>query len=360
MDCRRSVARSWVAMAALTHGPMVSSIKSIRIPIISQVGAELDIFANELSFDGQFGDTAEFIAAFSRLIAMRKSAAKFGFEVHCSHCLLEIEPVPGVSMYEAINRLSKDKKRNAMIWLTSGSSFLEECCHRDPGDYLECRGDVVTDSAVGVAAFRKLHGRDSGLISATTLNWDYDPVIVTWRRASEELDDPTVELSNWRDNESLERALRRLASPAQSWNDLKLKSITRFERLSFAEDSFDSLINGTPFVDSAAKRILVLFDILDQFAGAFNDQGKLTPEGQKLYKDYFTGDQAYFSDSSRTEKRNFRRELTFPHPADRNTRQQFTWHGKINHPVMRFHFSWPVRHGAPVYIVYVGPKLTKT
>lgn len=339
---------------------MDSSIKSIRIPIISPVGVELDIFANELSFDRRFHDTADFIAAFSRIMAMRAIAARFGFKVHCSRRLLEIEPVQGVSMYKALNRLSKDKKLSAKLWLDREGPFLEDIRRHDSDDYLECGDDVVTDFSVGEAAFRKLNGLDSGLISAKTKNWDYHPVIVTWRRASEELDDPTVEISNWRDIESLERALKNLESPVQSWNDLKLKSLTCFEHLSFAENSFDFLINGPPFSRSAANRMLVLFTILDRFANEFTDDGARTPEGHKLYQDYFTGDQAYFSDSSRTEKRNFRRELTFVHPADRNTRQQFTWHGKINHPVMRFHFSWPVRHREPVYVVYVGPKLTKT
>ena len=335
------------------------SIKSKKIPIILQVGAELDIFANDLSFDRQFVSTADFIAAFSRIMEMRVNAGKFDFAVHCSRRFLEIEPVPGVSMHEALNRLSRDQKKSAMIWLTRGGPFLEDFRRHDSNEYFECNDEVVTDSVVGEAAFRKLNGLDSGLISAETEDWDYHPVIVIWRRASEELDDPTVELSNWRNIESLESALQGLASPVQSWNDLKLKSITRFERLSFAEDSFDFLINGTPFVYSAANRMLALFAILDQFAGEFYDDGVRTPEGHKLYQDYFTGDRARFSDSSETEKRNFRRELTFSHPADRNTRQLFTWHGKVNHPVMRFHFSWPVRHGEPVYVVYVGPKLTK-
>ena len=26
---------------------------------------------------------------------------------------------------------------------------------------------------------------------------------------------------------------------------------------------------------------------------------------------------------------------------------------------LRLHFSWPVRAGEPVYVVYAGPKLTK-
>ena len=283
---------------------MVFSIKSKKIPIILQVGVELDIFANDLSFDRRFVGTADFIAAFSRIMKMKVTAKKFDFEVYYSRRFLEIEPVQGVSMHEALNGLSRDQIKSAKVWLTRVGPFLEDFRRHDSNEYFECNDEVVTDSVVGEAAFRKINGLDSGLISAETRDWNYHPVTVIWRQASEELDDPTVELSNWRDIESLENALQGLASPVQSWNDLKLRSITRFERLSFAEDSFDFLINGTPFVYSAANQMLALFTILDQFAGEFYDDGARTTEGHKLHQDYFTGDRARFSDSSETKKRN--------------------------------------------------------
>ena len=286
-------------------------------------------------------------------------AEKFGFNVHCSRYLLETTPMPGESMRSALNRLSKDEKRNAMIWLTRGGPFLEDFRRHDSDTYLECRDDIVTDSTVGEAAFRKFNDIDSCLISARPSDWNYDPVVVVWRRESEGLDNRVVELPNWRDSGSLEIALRGLANSVQSWNDLKLISVKRFKHLSFADDSFNFLDNGMPFVESAAKRMLVLFGILDRFADAFNENGTRTTEGHQLYRDYFTGDRALFSDSSATEKRSFKKELMFLHPADRSTRRPFTWHGKVNNPVMRFHFSWPIRHREPVYIVYVGPKLTR-
>ena len=35
------------------------------------------------------------------------------------------------------------------------------------------------------------------------------------------------------------------------------------------------------------------------------------------------------------------------------------WHGKVKSPQYRIHFSWPTTATTPIYIVYVGPKLTK-
>ena len=68
-----------------------------------------------------------------------------------------------------------------------------------------------------------------------------------------------------------------------------------------------------------------------------------------------------FSDSSdkETRKRRFREALTFPHPGERGSSLFCPWHGKVRHMTLRLHFSWPVRAGRPVYVVYAGPKLTK-
>ena len=35
------------------------------------------------------------------------------------------------------------------------------------------------------------------------------------------------------------------------------------------------------------------------------------------------------------------------------------WHGKIKTPQYRIHFSYPIEKGAPLYIAYIGEKLTK-
>lgn len=35
------------------------------------------------------------------------------------------------------------------------------------------------------------------------------------------------------------------------------------------------------------------------------------------------------------------------------------WHGKISTSYYRIHFSYPITHDEPLYIAYIGPKLTK-
>ena len=322
----------------------------------------MDLLANDLSIRGQFHDTVSFRDAFARLMAMHAVARRFGREVHCHRMLLTVEPIPGVPMQRALQRLSMDEMRSAMRWLTHGGPFWDDGDLRRHGadDYLECQGEWVTDHAVGEAAYRTLHDMECALVSLVPSDWDFSPVEVMWRRADEGLDDRTVAVENWRDAEALERRLRDTSPPIRSWGDLRRVSTSRFGSLTFARDCFDSL-EGTPFVKSAGDRLLVLLDILDRFARAFDADGARTPKGHRIYRDHFTGigDQGLFSDSSDTEKRRFRRELTFPHPDDPGKSLSCTWHGKVRHPALRLHFSWPIRRGKPVYVVYAGPKITK-
>ena len=181
---------------------------------------------------------------------------------------------------------------------------------------------------------------------------------VVWRREAENLEDRRAEVDNWRDADALEDGLRDSTPPVRSWNALREASENRFENLTFAANCFEPL-DGIPFAKSVADQFIVRLDILNRLAGAFDADGARTTDGQWIYQNHFTGDKALFSDSSDTEKRQFRRELTFPHPDSSGKSLFCPWHGKVSHMVLRLHFSWPIRAGERVYVVYAGPKITK-
>lgn len=114
--------------------------------------------------------------------------------------------------------------------------------------------------------------------------------------------------------------------------------------------------------------MVVLFDVLNRMKQCFDDEGGRTVEGHRLYRDFFTGKKgdggrgAAFSDSSDGEKQAFASELTFPNPADPADPADSlfcTWHGKVQTPQLRVHFSHPIRNEDPLYVVYVGPKITR-
>ena len=319
----------------------------------------MELFANDLSIHQQFHDTSSFREALQGLMAMRNTARHFGREVHCHRALLISEPLPGEAMPQALGRLRESERRAAMRWLTSGGPFWDDERHHSGDEWMECQEEVVTDSAVGEAAYRKLHSIESGLVSITPSAWNFSPVQVIWKREDEGTEDRNTTLDNWWDAASLEKRLQNAAPPVRSWEDLRNISTHRFSSLTFSMDCFEPLV-PVPFKKSSMESILNLLNTLDQFACAFDATGKRTSEGQRIYQDFFTGGKnAALSDSTDREKSKFSDKLTFTHPKDPEKSLFCPWHGKERHNVLRLHFSWPVRFREPVYVVYVGPKITK-
>ena len=220
---------------------------------------------------------------------------------------------------------------------------------------MECRGQIVTDTAIAEAAHAVLHERSCGLVTATPSEWMVSPLAVDWKINGV---DRTASVNNYWTAERLEQDLEAAPEPVQTWAELRQNATVRFENLTFSGDSFAPL-TGHPFSRAAARSILALLGTLHDLKACFNERGERTAEGHRIYQEHFTGDNARFSDSSATEKAAFRAQLTFPHP-DRDGEVLFcTWHGKVKSHQLRIHFSWPVRANEPLYVVYVGPKITR-
>lgn len=319
----------------------------------------MELFTNDRSLHLQFHDLATFRIAVGRLGAMRDVALRFGRNVYCHRMLLNVEPIRGMQMQQAVGRLGVNQRRALMTWLKAFGPFWDDLRSHCADDYLECNGEIVTDTGVGEAAHRSLQGVECALISAIPSEWNYSPVEVTWHQEVEGRDSfRNAVLDNWRDHTDLLDRLRGLPPLIRSWVELGDSSRTRYQNLKFADRCFEPL-NGVPFSRSAADRIIVLLSYLNQLASEFDAGGSRTSEGHRIYQSYFTGDNALFSDSSDTEKHRFLRELTFPHPDRPHETLFCAWHGKVPQLTLRLHFSWPIRADEPVYVVYAGPKITK-
>ena len=133
----------------------------------------MELFANEMSIHRQFHDLPTFHGALERLMGMRGVAHRFGRNVYCHRPLADAEPIPGIRMQQAVQRLADNERRALMIWLTSGGPFWDDLRRHDPNDWLECRDEIVTDTAVGEAAYRTLLGAECALISAVPSDWNY-------------------------------------------------------------------------------------------------------------------------------------------------------------------------------------------
>ena len=319
------------------------------------MGLTVNLLANDLSIHGQFRDRHTFRDALRRLMAIRNVAKRYGREVHCHRNMASVEIMPKVYMQQAIQKLSINERRGVMQWITQQGPFWEDERDHGPDDWLECDGEVVTDTAVGEAAYRCWNGIATHLVSLLPSSWDFSPAVVKWRRAAAE--DRQIEVVNYRAADELENALRVAPVESASWEALANEAGIRHTHLTFSKNCFDPL-DGHPFARTVAQNILRRLEILERLKCCFDAEGKRTRAGHELYQKHFTGKRAWFSDSSDTEKSVFRKGLTFPHPN--GGKPLFCpWHGKVRGALpIRIHFSWPVTADKPLYVVYVGPKIT--
>ena len=317
----------------------------------------MELLTNDLSIDGQFHDLGAFRVALRRVMNIRNRAQKYGRELHCHRNISNAQVTRSMSLPQAIRSLTRDEQRSVMQWLTRRGPFWEDERLHGEDDWLECRGEVVTDTAIGEAAYRCLNRTETSLVSLIPSSWEFSPALVEWHKSDEKLE--RIEVVNYWDVNTLETALRAAPLQITSWEMLADISKARCTELIFSLDCFNPL-KGYPIVPKAIQDILNRLEVLNQLKICFDTEGKRTNEGHRLYQKYFTGDQAWFSDSSATEKNKLRQKLTFSHPTRVGESLFCPWHGKVNfHPPLRIHFSWPVTAVDPLYIVYVGPKLTR-
>ena len=284
---------------------------------------------------------------------MRNIARGYGRDLHCHRNTVNRQINPSTSVFQALQTFTRDQKRALLTWLTQQGPFWEDMPVHDPNDWLELGDEIVTDTAVGEAAYCSSTGIDRRLMSLTPSTWEYSPILVTMLGEASTV----IKVGNYWAVPELEVALSEAEPPITSWSQLESVSISRYHRLKFSVDAFRPLI-GLPFSPTAAEYIKSRLHTLNDVMGCRDESGNFTPEAKPILDTHLTRGSAQFSDSSVQEKRDFRNELTFPHPEVSGETLACTWHGKIKPLLIRIHFRWPVPEGENLYVVYVGRKIT--
>ena len=325
-------------------------------------GRKVELLVNDLSLHGQFLDLASFRDAILRLMNIREIARRFGRELHCHKGMTQACVTAASMMQQAVQVLTYNERRAFLSWITQNGPFWEDTREHGAGDWLEWDENIVTDTAVGEAAWCCLHGIKRDLVSLTPSNWQFSPVLVDW--ISDSSPKKSIEVVNHWDSAALEAILQLAPIPLASWVQLEVFAKAQNPLLTFSQDAFTPL-NGHPFVSGAAHRLLFVLRTLNRYKSCFDANGQRTPEGNQIYQNFFTGAKgdggrgAIFTDSSDDEKVKFKNLMTFNHPDNAGKTLFCPWHGKVQTPQSRVHFSMPVRANEPLYVVYVGPKLTK-
>jgi hypothetical protein len=323
--------------------------------------SELNLLINERSLHRQFNTLSDFAMSIDIIMKMRGLAHQYGKDFYCYRGLARAQVTSQHSMQQAVQSLELNGRRAVMSWLNNQGPFWDDERVHNADDYF-CQGDdgeIVTDSAIGEAAFcQNQLGLDRHLVSFSPSDWEFNPLVVNWIRSDEPPE--RIEIPNYWEIVSFENAVRSAPEPITSWNQLEVACRGRCHRLFFSTTCFEGLV-GIPFQMATCERIRMQLEILDSFKGCFDGNGHRTTEGHTLQKLRFTGDKGWFSDSSDSEKREFKKELTFSHPEVPDKTLFCPWHGKVKTHQMpiRIHFSWPVRAEESLYVVHIGDKLTK-
>ncbi len=318
----------------------------------------MELLINDLSLDGQFHDLNVFMESIRRIMTIRGIMRRtYSRELYCNRTIANSQVNTQLSMRQAMRYFSIDEQRAIMSWLDKAGPFWDEDQQHDSNDWYELPdGTVVTDTAVGEVANCVYVGIDRRLISLKPSDYIHNPI-----KVNKIIDDDKIEdiyVVNYWNVDDVREALDVAQTPISSWDELRTRSEDHYSELTFVEDAFKPLAKH-PFSQSAAETIYQRLNILNQIQMNREENGGFTSEGLKLNTHYFTGGRAWFSDESRTNKHHYRQKLTFPNPDDPNNNLFCPWHGKVSHRCFRIHFSWPVSATNPLYIVYIGPKLTK-
>ena len=183
----------------------------------------MDFIVNDLSFHGQFFNITTFLQSLGRVLRMRTIARRFGRELYCHRNIASTCVMTNMTLQQAIQRLSKDERRAIMGWLTKTGPFWEEERRHSQDEYLECKGEVVTDTAVGEAAYCCLNLSERHLVSLVPSSWDFSPVEVKWYRDNSDVREVlqsliTVTPPNW---ETYSDLLQLPSNRGKIWNNLQ-------------------------------------------------------------------------------------------------------------------------------------------
>lgn len=318
----------------------------------------MDFFVNDLSLDKQYADHSIFRQALEEVMRCHKCAVSYRRTLRVPRGIGSRSVTPALSFRQAVQATGD---RNFVIltmgWIDKHGPFVEDDLLRSPGEYFDLSdGTVVSEEAIGEAATRQFQGQSSGLVSFAPSAFLYSPVEVRWHRDD---DQPvTCELANYWSAEELDRYLEEQREVPATWQAFIEQLPARFPNLSFLPNLLKHLA-GEPFSPYVVERSLFLLKQLDELKTCFDAQGRRTARGEELVDSFFRRGKAVFSDASDTEKNdaNFRSAMTFKDPEGREL--PCFWHGKIKTPQYRIHFSYPIERDTPLYIAYIGPKLTK-
>lgn len=312
---------------------------------------------NEISLHSQFQSEADFTVSLKDMLECRELLRTYQRALHCNRATLGDRKILGqIPFRKAIgNLVDKNIQRAVFSWVDKDGPFWEdEKLHSSDEYFYDKKDEPVTDTALAEAAFRVFNKMDSTVVSFSPSDYLFSPLIIKWHRDSSDVLE--IQISNYWQIQLLSSLLAELQPALQSWNQLIDYAKAHFGNLVFLPD-FESKLKSQPFNLTIANQAIVLLGVVNELKVCFDDNGRRTKRGDEIIETYFKGDRAKFSDESDVNKIRFEKDLTFKKADGANI--FCPYHGKISHETYRLHMSWPVTKSEPLFIAYLGQKITK-
>lgn len=332
----------------------------------------MEFYINELSLEGQYESIQAFINALETVYRCRNEIQNAGYRLYCDRRLslaISVRMMNRVITFEQAILQTRNKNliRNIRGWIAKSGPFLEDKDKLSSEEYLQDEFEnIVSGNSIGEAAWRTKNGQDSHIVSFSPSSYNKSPLYIKWFKNDGKVN--TLPIRNYWEILPLVNFLKEQADAPNNWGELIRQCKNNYRNLTFSSDLVN-ILTPHPFVDSIAKRIQVLLKILNELTNRFDEDNQLDERSHEIIKNYFHGDTALFSDESDRNKTMFKDELTFSKPKgssndsikkEKAEEKLFCpWHGKIKHKQYRIHFNWPKKKSEPLYIVYIGPKITK-
>lgn len=316
-----------------------------------------EFFLNDQSLHGQFDSQKSLLRALRTVLDARACLGRSNLPFYCD-TRIQQRPTIGATTFRQAVQSSGNKEliRGVLGWLSKSGPFWASEPRHSPEDLFDCEDEDVTGSTLAEAASRHCADSPCRLFGFSPSRCDRTPIRVDWTRQSG--GETTAELENFWDLARLEQTVATDAAPFESWEDILEWMGRACQNLVFRDDLL-APIQHEPFSSAAAREIQMLLRVLDEMPGCQAAGGAMDARGHELFDLWFKGHHARFTDESTGNIDKFSADLTFPHPVTGHS-ELCSWHGKVRlGRQYRIHFQWANPPGEPVWVAYIGPKLTK-
>lgn len=313
----------------------------------------MQFFINEASLHGQFMEQKQALSALKRFRSLYQLVEANSLTLFRSGDLKQRPVTEKMMLKDFIASAPHADKFLHLKWI----HCLKPCWKLEPasaGAYVawDCDGEHVVSEGESIfeASVRKTKEEQVSLLSFSPS--DYARTSVTTYVIEEESTE--VSLENYYDDDHLEAYFQAFAFNVNSWPEFEDCCRSHFKSLDFSKQAFKAC-NKFPFRYKTVEKLRNLFACLDKVVSG-RISGALDQQAEQLFKI-----DSNFSDASETEKGLKKKPMHFKSPIS-ELREAYYYHGKFELTEKedgRFHFQWPQTDKTPLYIPYVGPKLTK-